>query len=359
MDGTATIPPGETTVTAVRSRIAGIHTLEPPEVTVTDSRGLFRERLVRGTTLEITVQPREPKRVHIGEGGNAIPIAFGEHTVNIGGSGLIPAELREYTGDESISQIDWKATARLATPHVREFEAESDITTLLVVDRRGRLNTGPVGETAFEYLRSGALSYLAVIESLGDPVGCFTVDNDGIEQLVTPTSSTHGYDSVRQRLHTISIDTATERRQRKMSLKHRSPMLDRETKFSRTLSSYTGVTTSTPSADPLTTAVRRAETTHQGTVQLAVFTDDTDQAELRNAVAEAKQSNVRMSVFIAPQVLYETNIVPDEDAVTERYREFERFRRQLAGIDGITAYEVAPRERIERVLETQRLSEPT
>jgi uncharacterized protein (DUF58 family) len=357
MDGTATVQLGDTTVTAIKSPIAGTHTLETPEVTITDTRGVFTEQLTRGHARELTVQPREPKRIHIGEGGDALPIAFGEHTIETGGSGLIPAEIREYTGQEFISRIDWKATARLATPHVRDFEAESDITTILVVDRRGRLDIGPAGETAFEYLRSGALSYLSAIESLDDPIGCFLVDNEGVEQAVTPTSSMHGYESVRRPLHTTCVDTETQtqRRRRKASLNHRAPMFDRETAFGRTLASYTSAASTVPSTDPLTAAIRRAATTHQGTVQLAVFTDDSDHAELRNVATEAKRANVRLSVFIAPQSLYESETALNDTVLKESYREFEQFRRQLAAIDKVTAYEVAPRERIERALETQRL----
>jgi uncharacterized protein (DUF58 family) len=267
---------------------------------------------------------------------------------------LLPAGLREYTGGESLSRIDWKATARLVTPHVREFDVESDITTVLIIDRRGRLDTGPPGETAFEYLRSSALSYLTVIESLGDPVGCFTVDQETIKQVVMPTNSTHGYDTVRRRLQGTDVDTTAKPKRRTISLNQRSPMLDRETTFGRTLASYTNKVVATPSTEPLPQAVRRAGTAHQGTVQLAVFTDDSDHVALRDAVTEAKRNNVRLNVFIAPQALYETPTASDRNAINERYREFERFRRQLAAIDGVTAYEVAPKERIERVLRTKR-----
>ena len=151
----------------------------------------------------------------------------------------------------------------------------------------------------------------------------------------------------------MGVDVGPERphRKRGVSLTHRSPMLDRTKTFGRTLAAYTNAATVVPDANPLPVAVRRAATIQQGRVQLAVFTDDSDHAELRNAVAEAKRANVQLSVFIAPQSLHETDTLPGEHAVPERYRAFERFRRQLAAIDGVTAYEVAPRDRIERVLE--------
>jgi cell fate (sporulation/competence/biofilm development) regulator YlbF (YheA/YmcA/DUF963 family) len=107
----------------------------------------------------------------------------------------------------------------------------------------------------------------------------------------------------------------------------------------------------------LTAAIRRAATTQQGTIKLAVFTDDSDRAGLRDAVAEAKQANAQLTIFLAPQVLYEPEQQPETDIANEEYEEFEQFRRKLAAIEGVTAYEVAPRARIERVLEAR--STPT
>jgi uncharacterized protein (DUF58 family) len=351
MDGEMETSLREPLVAAIKAPLAGIHTLEAPTVLVTDSSGLFRERLTRGKAREIAVEPREPNRVHVGEGGESIPTAFGEHAVDSGERGLIPAEIREYEAEESIARIDWKATARLGTPHVREFEVESELATVLIADRRGHLDFGPSGETVFEYLRSSALGYLSAAEALGDPIGCYTVDDDEIELLVEPTGSKRGYGSIRQRLRTVTTTSPAKSRRRKESLNQRSPMFERETTFGQTLAPYTNAAITTASLNPLTAAVKRAVNTREGTVRLAVFTDDSDHAELRDVIAEAKQADARLSLFIAPRSLYETGQSRDEGTVNEQYREFERFRRQLAAIDGVTAYEVAPRDRIERVLE--------
>lgn len=357
VDGTEAVPLGETAVPILSSAIAGTHTLFQPTVTVDDTYGVFSERLARGSEREFTVQPREPTQVHIGEGGDAVPVSFGEHTAGSGESGLTPAEIREYTGEESVSQIDWKATARLQTPHIREFETESNLTTILIVDRRERLASGPPGETAFDYLRSAVLSYLTVLESIRDPVGCFIVSDGHTTQPITPTNSSHGYESIRRRFRTMCVETtntAGGRRTRSESIRQRAPMLDRETKFGRTLARYTETVVATAETEPLRSAVRRATKSRQEAVQIALFTDDSDHAELRNVVAEAERANARLRLFIAPRCLYQTGAGVDNDVAHDRYREFERFRRKLAAIDGVQAYEVTPRERIERLLETQR-----
>jgi uncharacterized protein (DUF58 family) len=349
-----TAQPGETVTTTVSGRIVGEHTFQKPKLTVRGAGGLFTETLSRGPTRELVIETREPGRIHIGSGGDAVSSTFGAHTAGSGASGLIPAELREYVEEDPASRIDWNATARLASPHVREFDADAELTTLFVLDRRGRLDIGPPGETAFETLLGSALSYLAVAESLDDPVRCFTVTETEIERLTGGSEGTRTYDAVRQRLRSLTVedgatDAATVRSQ---SLAQRSPTLDPTTPFGRTLRPYLRDITAVRTADPLAAAVRNGLSTRQRGTRVAIFTDDTDRVELRNAVTEARRANGRVVVFLAPRALYEPGELDDREAATDQYRSFEEFRRLLHSIPDVTAYEVAPKERIDRLLET-------
>jgi uncharacterized protein (DUF58 family) len=338
---------------SVRSPVAGTHRVDSPEFEIRDPTGLFVERMARGHPVQLRVEPRRPRRVHVGEGGDAVAAAFGEHTGSRGEGGLVPAELREYTTAESANRIDWKATARLPTTHVREFEAETDLATILVIDARSGLDIGPDGETAMDYLRSTALNYLAAAESLGDPVGCFGIDDDGVRRLVAPTSSTRGYERVREAISDLTSESDSGRRRRSPPLAVRARQLDRETTFGQTLATYTGARPpAASSADPVTAAVRSARQHHSGTVQFALFTDDTDRADVRNAVGTATPADNPVSVFLAPRVLYEPGSLADLPKAAERYGGFERFRRTLANIEGVRAMEVAPGDRLDTVLES-------
>ncbi len=50
------------------------------------------------------------------------------------GHGLDLADLREYQVGDDVRHIDWNVTARTATPHVRQFDAERDITAWFLLD---------------------------------------------------------------------------------------------------------------------------------------------------------------------------------------------------------------------------------
>ena len=71
------------------------------------------------------------------------------------GSGLDLADLREYQPHDEVRHIDWNATARLQTPHVRLFHEERDMSAWFVLDQSGSMQFG-----------SGRLSKAALAHSL-------------------------------------------------------------------------------------------------------------------------------------------------------------------------------------------------
>jgi len=60
----------------------------------------------------------------------------GRHASRLRGRGLAFEELRHYSQGDDVRTIDWKATARLRSPHVRVYSEERERPVLLVVDQR-------------------------------------------------------------------------------------------------------------------------------------------------------------------------------------------------------------------------------
>ena len=60
----------------------------------------------------------------------------GRHVSRLRGRGLNFEEMRNYLPGDDIRAIDWKATARTGSPHVRVFTEERDRPALVVVDQR-------------------------------------------------------------------------------------------------------------------------------------------------------------------------------------------------------------------------------
>lgn len=371
---TVRLEPGTTdarTSFSVTAPVAGTFTFEPARVTVADPYGLFREPIERGPTPTLRVEPRGPRNVHVGEGGEEIATAFGEHEAGQFGSGLTPAEIREYVPGDAARQIDWKATARLNEAHVREFEAETDRVTVLLFDHRASMGQGDPGETKLDYARQVALAFVDSARQLNDPLGWHAIGDGGVTATAPPASHPDRYEAIRRGLielgptqehapdeHSGPPSAATGvralERQSPARARHMAAALEDESSpFARTLAPFFRATRQYVRRiedDPLFRTARSTTSGERGATWTVLFTDDTNPTEVRETVKAARQGDDYVLVFLTPTVLFEPGGLADVEDAYDRYVDFETFRRDLAGLDRVSAFEVAPGDRIAAVL---------
>lgn len=344
---------------------AGRHRFGPATLVAAD--GWFRESVPVGSGPTVTAEPPGPRNVHVGEGGNRVATAYGDHEAGRQGSGVEPAELREYVPGDTADTIDWKATARLASPHVREYEAETDRQTLLVVDHRATLSTGRPGETKLDYLREVALATAAAARDLGDPLGLLAVGDEGITGRIEPASTPRNYVSIRRRLLDIEPtvpETPLEGARSgpgataggAASLRRTIADLEGDESFAATLRPFYAARQGYRERfadDPLYGAIRTVGDRNREAVWTVILTDDSAPDELREAVSLAREGG-EVLVLLAPTVLYEPGGLADVEAAYDRYVEAEEFRRELSRMDRVRALEVGPGDRLSTVLSAGR-----
>lgn len=361
---TATLTPEstETTTTAkIEVPVAGVQQFEQAIVTIEDQHGFFTESLRRGPTPTLTAQPRTPRNIHVGEGGEDVVTAFGEHETGKLGSGLEPAELREYQPGDAARQIDWKATARLNDPHVQEFEAETDRTVAMIIDHRPSMETGPRNETKCDYAREVALSLLDTARDGNDSIGLYSVAQDGLTATLQPAATTSHFERVRTQLLDLEpidgLESSSGPSRSPRAAGQAATRLNAEASlFANTLQPYFETTETyveRVSEDPIFSTIETYLTRLQGTVWTVIFTDDTHRAELLEAAKHASHRDNYVLVFLTPTVLYEPGVLSDLDSAYDRYREFETFRQRLNRLQGVSAFEVGPGDRIDAVLNAQ------
>ncbi|WP_343124138.1 DUF58 domain-containing protein [Natrialba sp. SSL1] len=307
--------------------------------------------------------------------------AYGEHDGGRHGSGIEPAELREYIPGDTMDRIDWKATARLSSPHVREYEAETDRRTLLLIDQRRDLMTGEPGETKLEYLREVALAIMGSARRLGDPVGLLGVGDAGITTHIEPTTTPVTYNRIKHEL--LTLEPTTGEQDPTTTQPHSSSLHSPERRHSSvknttadarmkleaiTASGVDGTFASTLrpfyaarksyqtriESEPLYGAVRTAIQQRNSQQLTIICTDDSNPGELREAVTAARKNGNTVMVLLAPTVLYESGGLADIERAYDRYVEFEAFRRDLAQLNRVTALEVGPKDRLSSVLSARR-----
>jgi len=363
--------------------VAGTYTFDAPTITVHDRLGLFEQSVHRGPRPTITVEATQARGIHVGRGGEPISTGFGEHETSRTGSGLEPRSVREYVPGDSIRQIDWKATARLGETHVREFTGQTELETSLFVDHRPAMRDGPPGGTKLDYARELALGIVGNSRMNADPLRCYTVSEHGLTGLFEPRASADHYERVRRHLYGIEAlpdempdgptarETPTNRTnetpaQTQTPDPHRARQLAArlgdDSTMGRALAPFLdqpNTVVRTVTDRPLFSAVELMTTRRPDTQWTILVTDDTERTELREAAKLASQHGGPVLVFLTPTVLYEVSGLDDLDDAYGRYAEFERFRTELSALDGVTAFEVGPADRLATVLDRGRAQRRT
>jgi len=122
---------------------------------------------------DFSLLPRQP--VH--------SLLSGRHASRLRGRGLTFEELRNYRPGDDIRSIDWRATARLRTPHVRVYCEERERPVLFVVDQRTTMFFGSARTTkATAAAQLAALGAWRALDS-GERVGAIVFGDEEIVEI--------------------------------------------------------------------------------------------------------------------------------------------------------------------------------
>ena len=165
-------------------RRRGRHEIPPPTVRTTGPLGLGRWDRVSGERRTLLVYPdmeharRLAGRVRHGR--------FRDEGVRVSGPLGLGTEfesVRDYSPDDDVRQVNWRATARLERPMSNQFRVDRDRDVLCVVDA-GRLMAAPLGDRTRLDAALDAVSALALVaDDLGDRCGAVAFDASVLRHL--------------------------------------------------------------------------------------------------------------------------------------------------------------------------------
>lgn len=344
----------------VEPAVAGAFRFRAASVHVTDPSGLFEETFLRGSEPSLVVEAPSPHDLHVGTGGERITVTYGDHPGGALGTGLEPAEIREYVPGDAAKRIDWKATARLVTPHVREFESETDREFVMLFDHGPSTGTGRAGRTELDYLREVALGMLNAARTFDDPVALYTIDGAELSGIAPPRATSDAYESIRLRLHDLettppieSLDSMTPVVSPATAHRFGSALGPDDDPLARTLRPFfraSGAYVRRLENKPLFDAARTAINRHHGSTWIVIFTDDSDRAAVRETTRLVGRRGNHAMVFLAPSLLYDPNRTTDLESAYQQYLAFEEFRRDLTQMPNVDAFEVGPGDRLNAIL---------
>ncbi|WP_027949590.1 DUF58 domain-containing protein [Haliea salexigens] len=124
-------------------------------------------RNLQGAAEQLSFLPRQPAR----------SVLNGQHASRLRGRGLNFEEMRDYLPGDDVRSIDWKATARTGSPHVRVYTEERDRPALLVVDQRMSMFFGStLNMKSVTAVEAAAIAAFGVLGA-GDRVGGIVFDD--------------------------------------------------------------------------------------------------------------------------------------------------------------------------------------
>lgn len=135
---------------------------------------------LRGQASGFSFLPRQP----------VTSLLAGRHGSRLRGRGLSFEELRHYQQGDDIRTIDWRATARLRSPHVRVFSEERERPILMVVDQRLPMFFG--SQRAMKSVTAAEVAALGAWRTLsaGDRVGGIVFNEEELVDLPPHRSQT-------------------------------------------------------------------------------------------------------------------------------------------------------------------------
>jgi uncharacterized protein (DUF58 family) len=240
---------------------------------------------------------------------------------------------------------------------VVEFKSDTDIRTMLVVDHRASMGLGRDGERKLDYARQVALTSLEGAREAREPIGLFCVGDHGLTSHLRLGSAPAHYTRLRTRLHDLSPTsetgpTGSDPAYRRPAEARRAArrLGDEDSRFADGVVPFLSEADEYVrrlGTDPLYATVRTELRRTREPDVVVLLTDDEHRTEVYETVRAARKGDNRIVVFLLPSVLFEPGGLTDLDEAYERYVDFDEFRRELASVENVTAFEVGPRDRIE------------
>jgi uncharacterized protein (DUF58 family) len=131
----------------------------------------------------------------------------GDYRTLFRGFGLDLADLREYQYGDDVRHIDWNVTARLQTPHVREYHEDREVTAWFLLDLSPSVDFGS-GEVRKRNVSADFVAVLArILTRHGNKVGALFYGEEVDAMLPARSGRRH----VLQMLHAMLARPAAKR----------------------------------------------------------------------------------------------------------------------------------------------------
>lgn len=130
---------------------------------------------------------RRVRKIEIKAKGLSEQIFAGQYHSAFRGRGMAFSEVRGYQVGDDVRDIDWNVTARYASPFIKVFEEERELTVMLLLDLTGSVRWGAKSESKLELITEVAATLAFSAMQNNDKIGAIFF-TDQIELFIPPRS---------------------------------------------------------------------------------------------------------------------------------------------------------------------------
>ncbi|MFF5178992.1 DUF58 domain-containing protein [Micromonospora sp. NPDC000316] len=128
-------------------------------------------------------------------------LLHGQYRGLLPGPGSEPAGSREYRpGEDEVRRMDWAVTARTAVPHVRQVDADRELTTWLLVDASASMEFGTAELDKRELAVAAVAAVGFLTAGVGNRLGAQVLRADGVRRFPARSGRTHLFGLLRMLL---------------------------------------------------------------------------------------------------------------------------------------------------------------
>ncbi|MGC4876585.1 DUF58 domain-containing protein [Micromonospora sp. DT43] len=119
-------------------------------------------------------------------------LLHGQYRGLLPGPGSEPAGSREYRpGEDEVRRMDWAVTARTAVPHVRQVDADRELTTWVLVDSSASMDFGTAELDKRELAVAAVAAVGFLTAGIGNRLGAQVLRADGVRRFPARSGRTH------------------------------------------------------------------------------------------------------------------------------------------------------------------------
>jgi uncharacterized protein (DUF58 family) len=166
----------------------GYFRFQPMELTVTEMRGLFQTGLELDPGTEVLVQAskKDIQMARLMSKKKQFEVTGPAHRRHTRTYRADFKSIREYLPGDRFRDIDWKAVSRFGKLMTREFERETHLPTMIMIDLSLTMREMVESRSKMDHAIALALQIAIVMSSNGHPVGLISFDEHRVMEHLSP-----------------------------------------------------------------------------------------------------------------------------------------------------------------------------